>query len=373
VFSPLFARYNHWATGRGLLLALLPLFLAAVLRRPTLGSLAGAVILGLSLPLAHKAGLVALAVILPALALSLLLPRWRSPAWRLVLALAALGAGWGLAPGHAPVWSPARAAPFAGQIAFRLALIAPLAAAGLLATSDWVTRPAWRAMLVAGLATFPGVCYREMYGALLALPFLAFAAAVGVERVAAAFAGRRATAFGVGVASLTVLAAVAVVAERSRHATPPAVWRAARFLDRLDPAGPYEIVAPGRTRVQMQAYTRGCPRYPPARETDTRVRLAARPAPQSDRRARLQGWVQYVRNLLELEGSEREWYAQPPRAYIVTVAGEGTVPANVALLYDAGGVRIYGPLEQRGALPGSWDPQPEIGSSPNQDSTRVTP
>jgi len=66
-FSPVFVRYNHWATGRGLFLALFPLFILSIIRLPGLKAWGGLLLTGLLMTLSHKAGCVAV----PALLLSL--------------------------------------------------------------------------------------------------------------------------------------------------------------------------------------------------------------------------------------------------------------------------------------------------------------
>ncbi len=101
-FSPVFMRYNHWATGRGLFIAIFPLFLLALInlskievqkvekRRAlfVMGNLAGLISLGIFLTLSHKAGLIALLLILasllPGILLSRLNWRWLAPALTII-------------------------------------------------------------------------------------------------------------------------------------------------------------------------------------------------------------------------------------------------------------------------------------------------
>ena len=66
----IFMRYVHWGTGRGVYLAILPLFVWGLLQLHRRAGWLMAIVAGLSLILAHKAGIPTLLVLLPVVALT---------------------------------------------------------------------------------------------------------------------------------------------------------------------------------------------------------------------------------------------------------------------------------------------------------------
>jgi len=147
------------------------------LLNPRPAGLWAAAALAVLLGLGHKAGLVAVALIAPAFLLSLALKRWTRHSL-VATALLLMGVA---AVALASDRFAATPLNLLVRPATRLAFLAPLALAGFLARDEWMSDPRWKAMLIASVATVPLLFAREMYGALLALPFAAFAAAAGVR------------------------------------------------------------------------------------------------------------------------------------------------------------------------------------------------
>jgi hypothetical protein len=349
VFSPVFMRYNYWATGRGLLMGLLPLFLLALFSLPRLCAIAGLVVMIPLLGLAHKAGSVA-AVLIPVLfALSPILILFRTKWLPLILLLPALAIG-SLMGGHG-----------VGNLSFRLlnrlALLMPLALAGWVGASlrprggaatghGWLTRPAWRAMLAGGLATLPLVFTDTMYGTMLALPFMAFAGAVGLHWILSGCSATRTRLILASTTLLTALFAVIIVVHQSLDSPPEPVYQAALFLERHDPKGPFRIEAPGRARMQIQAYVSGCPRFNVTTRANSTLRAHWPPPRPENWRHGAGTLIGYLRGILFLEGSNTDWYGGAERVYFVTIGGKGPVPTDQPLLFESGNVAVFGPSPQ---------------------------
>jgi hypothetical protein len=345
-FSPVFVRYNHWATGRGLFLAILPLFLWSLLELPRRRALVPATAAAALLLLSHKAGLVAVGLITASLAFAALLPR-TDRRWLLATLLVPFVV-------LALLISPSAGGPvslsvitgFARQCLTRFGWYVPAAGVGLLLAGGWFALPARRRLVPAALLTFPLAFHREMYGALLALPFVALAAAEGafwLARIRPTWA--RAVQWAVAV--LTAAAALTVVVHRSRDALRPAVCRAALFLEAYDPAGPLRVEAPDDlTRGRIQAYLSGCPRFEAHAPAESRVTFARPPPLRGPPRARAQEWINYLRSFAGVADAGTDWYGKSPRVYQVAVAAEGRPPPGAKLLYDRDGVRVFAPVGQ---------------------------
>ena len=352
VFSPVFLRYNYWATGRGLLLALLPLYLLTLLRLPALFRKAADrpiplilwfpefLTMSILLALAHKAGLIG-AFLIPLLFLMsplLTVARGRWVLW--ILVFVAAGCGFALA-GYSPVVLMLR-------LATRFAWMVPLAVLGLCAAPDRFTTSGTRAMLSGGLATFVLSCTPDMYGALLALPFVTYAAIIGfdfwVDRWP--LATPRASWItcrepGPILVSLTLLAALAIIINQASDAPGRSLYRAAQFIERDDPTGPFRIEAPGRARTQIQAYVSGCPRFTVVTGNSDGIHFHPPPAitgnPAHDARA----WIDYLRKALDLKDASTDWYGTGDKIYSVTVNGEGVAPRGGSAVFQDGSVQVF--------------------------------
>lgn len=337
VFSPVFMRYNYWATGRGLLLALLPIYLIILFRlsrlprsmfdvRCLIFNVLSLFFLSLLLAMSHRAGYVG-AILIPLLFLAspiLALLRGR---WGLILALCgALVIGLSLTGGN-PVTEVTR-------LLTRFGWLLPLAGIGLYSAPSQFTPPSARAMLAAGLATLALSCTTDMYGALLALPFITFIATTG-------FATLPPGPYPSLVMILTGLTALVIVANQAKDSPDESVYQAARFIEQHDPRGPFRIEAPGRARTRIQAYVSGCPRFTVDPGTEPELTVAPPPGwtgkPAHDARQ----WTGYLRRMLDLRGTSTDWYGGGSKVYYITIDGEGVLPVGAKLLFTHGNVKVF--------------------------------
>ncbi|MDI6774231.1 MAG: hypothetical protein QME60_02385 [Verrucomicrobiota bacterium] len=341
VFSPVFLRYNHWATGRGLFLAVFPLFLLCAISAPRLASRAAAVLLGLLLTLTHKTGWIAVSIVLLAVLLARLLPRRRPRFVTALLLLIALVAGVGLS---APSFMPPALGSLAAYVhdsGARFAWMLPFALLGAVLFAGHLDKAPWR-FVVCGLVLTLPIAGGEMYGAMIALAFVTIAATAGFTWLALTMPRYRLVLRSVMVA-LTVLQAAAVIGHRSATATPRRIREAARFLEARDPHGPLAVVAPesGAARQQLQAYLSGAPRFETVSNPTLGVGLRSPPPwRQSPRRLAAQ-WLAYFRNPFDWRGVENLQHGKSRRVYYVTVDGQGQRPDAAAPIYDSAGVAIY--------------------------------
>jgi hypothetical protein len=169
-------------------MGLLPLFLLALLSLPRLAAIGGLFVMLPLLGLAHKAGLVAAVMIPVCFALSPIVGRLRTKWTPVILLIPSLAVS--LLIGGTGISS------LLFRPLSRLALLIPLSFAGWIGAallprvvrstdSGWMERHSSRAMLVGGLATLPLVFANDMYGTLLALPFIAFSGTVGLQWIVA--------------------------------------------------------------------------------------------------------------------------------------------------------------------------------------------
>ena len=141
--------------------------------------------------------------------------------------------------------------------------------------------------------------------------------------------------------AMTLLASLAILINQAMDSPSHSLYRAALFLERYDPKGPFRIEAPGRARTQMQAYVSGCPRF--TVEAGDTATMGLRPPPgwsghpQRDARS----WIDYLRVMLELRGASTDWYGGGTKVYVFTVDGKGTIPPKGKLLFKDGSVELY--------------------------------
>lgn len=339
-FSPVFLRYNHWATGRGVFLALLPLLLLGFLEWPRWRAWLLIPAVSVLLVLSHKAGLVAVVVIGIAAPLALLVPR-RDIRWLRIAALMPFVAAAVLLSGHLPYGVLG----FARKAVTRFGWYVPVAALALLGVRSWWANPAWRRLFPAALLTFPLAFHKEMYGAMLALPFVCHAATAGLDFLFELWPAR-ARALALTAAALTAVSGLAIVANRTITATERRVWQAARFLEQYDPAGPFRIEAPGMARAQIQAYCSGCPRFEVSAAGPAQFVVRAPPPLRGAPEAVAQAWIDYLRHAFAAGDAEVSWYGRNPRFYQVTLDERGPVPRGTKLLYERDGVRLFAPEAQ---------------------------
>lgn len=338
VFSPVFVRYNHWATGRGLCLALLPLFVLCLIRVPDRGAVAGAIACGVLLALCHKAGLVA-AVLLPlAAASAVLVPRHAGPRARAIVVCLFLGAGLLFAPALEWPQPLGRIAGMAWLGLSRFGWMLPVAVIGLVCAIP-LQDSRWRRLVPAALLGLPPAFAADMYGAMIALPFVVLATTCGLDALERRVGRPRWLPTAVCIA--TVACAAAVVVRRSLNATPRRVRAAAVYIESLDPQGPFRIEGPGRTPGRMQAYVSGCPRFRVTRGES--VGFAFRPLPPThhDLRRAFREWIRYLRAPFALHGVETSWYGDPDRVYRVRIDGQGPPSEGGTPIYARDGVEVF--------------------------------
>jgi hypothetical protein len=342
IFSPVFLRYNYWAIGRGLFMTLLPLFVLGLLRANRLSGILTALVIAPLLALSHKTGPVAittLPLIFLASLVSFRIPiigenrRWRFilPASLLLLSLAA---GF-LIVDQSPLLSAIR-------ITTRLAFLFPLAIAGLL-LPPLARRlsPAQHAMTLAALVTLPFVFTEYMYGSLIASLFLACLATFGLTALTPHFTIVGQYRLHRTTITLTVLTALTIIGNQAADSPSRDVVRAAQFIEKRDPLGPFQVVAPGLTRPRMQAYLSGCPRFSATVTPQSTLKIQPPPVLTGNLRRDAQHVADYLRNGLRLSDASSDWYGKGNKVYYVTVGGQGERPANTKLLFTSGNVSVY--------------------------------
>lgn len=339
VYSPVFTRYNHWATGRGLMVSVLPLFLLALLKLPSLRAVLLALFSAALLGLSHKAGSVAVLLLPPAALLSLCLPRARRPYLALFLGALSLAACLALAPS---MLFPQPMGSFAGvawKSVSRFGWYLPVAILGSLAPLPWTARGNRRKLLLPLIATFPLACAAEMYGALIALPFVCAAATDGLLWILERYPARR-RALTIGITAASVLAALCIVGRRSATATPRRVRLAAAFLEKHNGSQPCLIEAPGMARRQIQGYLSTCPPIRVTADRGAPMFLKPHPRLHANPRVLFDEWTDYLREALAIEDAEVQWAGPGIPVYYIHIDGEGTYPQSARELYHADNIRI---------------------------------
>lgn len=341
LLAPVFIRYTHWATGRGLFMALFPGFLwfcltpSRKLHRWIV--LAG---IGLLLLLSHKVSLVAIPLTLLLLIGYKFISPPRSRIALLAIGIGIIGVGWFFSGAELNLsggLSPLR------HLAVRFGVLGLLLLPGIDALRHSSITPMDRFFFWGLVLTLPLACAGEMYGALPALPFIVWAAVRGYLREDD-LPERFRVILQYSALALVALGAGAILLERSLHAMPRKVYEAAQFLEQLDPRGPFRIEAPGMARRQIQAYVSGCPRFPPSSAMKTKASVQPLPSFKDDGRSFYSEAIHYLRHWIILDIDDFAWYGANPRIYYFQIDGVGNVPANSPLLYENKGVRLFGPV-----------------------------
>lgn len=340
LLAPVFMRYNYWATGRGFLLALLPAYLLTLFRTgfyrqastplaiPFRSRLPALLVMTGLLALSHKAGFVGVVIIPLLFMASPLLAAVRGRLALVPLLLLAMGGGFALAS-FAPgllIW----------RWVTRFGVLVPLAVAGLVAGPRCFATPPARAMMSAFLALLALSSTPDMYGALLALPFITFVAVAGAGEM---MEPRPWLVKGVAVAS--VVGAIAIVVNQATDSPPGTVYRTAQFLEQHDPTGPYRIEAPGRIRTQVQAYVAGCPRFTVEAGERASIRLHRPPALTGTLPRDARHWIDYLRDLLDVKDASTDWYGSAGKLYTITTSTNDPVPSGSRLIHSEGQVNLY--------------------------------
>ncbi len=340
-YAPVFVRYTHWATGRGLFLAIFPAFIALLLSRPRHKAWPIAILVGILLLLSHKVALVAIPLLILAMSLSLILPRKSSRVSIGILTVPALLAAAAIVTPQGLPFPLGQLSGLAYTGITRFAWMIPAALIGLLLPRNLLQQRVLHSLFPATLLAIPLAYERHMYGALIALPFVTMMAVTGMETLLSLKPGWRTVVTRI-LLVLTLIGAVGIVANRSRIATPQDIKDAALFLEHHDPSGPFRIEAPGRVRTQVQAYASGCPRICVSAGTDFAVSLPSPPPfRNTPPRALLSQWASYCRSLLSVSEIKTSWYGDGSRTYYFVVDRKGTVPQEGKLIYDKDSIQIF--------------------------------
>lgn len=348
VFSPVFLRYSFWATGRGLFMALLPLFALSLLHGLRVGTLPAALGCALLLGMSHKAAMAAVplvpiaflagALVFPAEPSHSSPPQGFSRLVRIglpcVFIMGALAAGYTVAQHSA--WT------MATRLTTRLAFLMPLYLFGSLFL--FLPRngaPPSRAMAMMALLALPAVCTDLMYGSLIASLFITYPAAIGIEQLLSHSSPNTRPRLLAPTVAAMLIPAIMIIVHQSADSPSRDVVRVAGFLNRHDPLGPYRIEAPGITRTRIQAYLDGCPRFNVFAPDQTGLKPMPLPQLTGPLHKDVRILTDYLRHWIVLPDASTDWYGTDPKVYFVTVDGAGQVPAGARLLFTSGNVSLY--------------------------------
>ncbi len=355
--SPVFIRYAHWGTGRGLFLAVFPALIATALpsdhppkkyacyRRAAL-----ILCLSLLLLLTHKVALAGVPLLLASAWASRFIPvpRHKPLRFAVLILFSAFGAAIvspALLPGVAGI-----AGGLLKTSVSRFAWMIPLALIGLAfqprADEDTAEKQASRHLqnflFIAALPALALTFERQMYGALYALPLITIAAVSGVKRITVLFSAKHRHLIFAFFLVLSIIAAITTVVVRSQIATSPELRRAAQFLEQHDPEGPFVVHSPGITRTRIQAYVSGCPRFKVRTGSASVVQWPELPRFTCYLQQDLDAGIQWLRRLLSLSDTETLWYGNVNREYYFIINGKGKkAPANGDLIYDQDRILIF--------------------------------
>ncbi len=377
IYTPVFTRYTHWATGRGLFLALFPLLLATMIppnsriddqpdklitsRDPFSVfqyfrfSVFQIFPLLLLLSLSHKVGFIIALSFIPIYLSGFLVPKQSR---RMLVIISILPSAVLALFVVSRTMLPFPAGNAIGIVRYsltRFGILMPLAILGLIAPVNLFANIKWRRLYPLMLIAIPLAFERHMYGALIAAPLITLAATEGVVWLW----GKSSVASNQHPAdqqaknllalssklffAITIAFAIATVVHRSRIATSRPVYHAAQFLEQHDPLGPYIINAPGRVRTQVQAYVSGCPRFNLTTGTNSVIKISAPPNIKGNPRKVLQNWTTYMRGFMTVPEIATDWYGKNPRRYYITINDQGTHPPEAKQIYNKNGVKIYTP------------------------------
>lgn len=354
VTAPVFVRYSHWATGRGLFLALFPALLyllthrGAWLSKNSSGSLyskwilwfLALILISFALVMSHKVAWVALLLILFSSCLARWFPRNRmikTGAIFFCLVIATL-----IANRMFFASVPGKLAGMLWSIATRFSWLFPAALIAWLVPHTPLYQKSpfsrWALLLCIPLALDP-----QMYGALIALPLIvAYAVPLAIDLLMhERIRPYRSIVIAILI-TMFLLPSIVVVISRSVRAIPDDIKTAAIFLDQHDPTGPSRVHAPGLLRNHIQAYVSGCPRFTLSGNPKMTFRLPSPPdTPLALSRDNVFTWTAWLRNIIAIEGLQVSWYGDNPTHYIFVTQGGNKAPQTGTCIYDSETVKIY--------------------------------
>jgi hypothetical protein len=141
--------------------------------------------------------------------------------------------------------------------------------------------------------------------------------------------------------ALILIPALVIVINQTRDSPSESLYRAACFIEKMDPRGPFRIEAPGAARRQIQAYVSGCPRFTVQADPSPIIELP-RPPPWTGSPIRdAQAWTRFFRSMFRLSGASTDWYGTGNKVYYVTVDYHGLVPPQVRKLFQDRNVEVF--------------------------------
>lgn len=336
--APVFVRYAHWGTGRGFFLALLPLFVGALARLPRASAWPLCIGSGILLTLSHKTGLVAVALLPLLRLLAPVFPKKR-PVMATILILCSFAGSLSFAPCN---FLPGIAGCVAGLAYTDLVrfgwMLPTLVVVAVFAPRRIFTLSTSGYMWL-GLAILMPVSHHiQMYPAMVFLPFAVYGGMAALKALREALP-QQSLRIAYLIAALTLAGATGIVAKRSIDATPERIHRAAMFVERLDPQGPF-VVKAGNSRARIQGILTGCPRFEAGIDP---TQSPSRPKPPPLRgpvRATVNAWAAYLRNALSVE-STTDWYGDTSLQYWFIIDGDIHPPQNGEVIYDQDDVKVY--------------------------------
>jgi len=342
VFSPVFLRYAHWATGRGFFMAVFPFVLVGAAGLPRARSFALLAVSSCLLLLSHKTALVTLPVLATCIpAVLLVRPGW-TPRW-MAAGCAAAGTAALLLSG--PLFLPGiagRAIGAAALSASRFGAMLPPAIFLLLAAGSLPSaHRSIRATLPAAVFFLTLSHDSDMYAALPATAFVSLAAAAGLRSFETfSLTKRFGRHFAVAVFAFAVVCTALVIGRRSLLATTRSEYRAAQVIEKLDPSGPMLIEAPGWARRHIHGYVSGCPRFTVTAGSGT-LQLEPPPGMAASPSATVRQWIAWARDFVSVKDVAVDWYGSPAVTYWVRIRGEGHAPPDATLIHRDNEIEVW--------------------------------
>lgn len=344
-FSPVFIRYTHWATGRGMLLAILPLLILAALPDPIpnrknnlLRRIIMFTTIATACTLAHKAAWVAIPILIVLMCIPLPPRKRPSPLMLRFGTLAITGIIIAIITSRGPPLSSAAIINTVRTAIVRFAWMLPFAITTWWLHSNNLHAPPNRRFLQLALIPMLILAFDPyMYGALIALPIITLLAMSCLIDHPPPIALAQNTAITI----ITLAAALTIIIQRSQLAATPELRRASQYLEQHEPEIPYQVQAPGIHRSRILAYVTGCARF--TITPTAQPRLTWNTPPQQFQLSP-EGWsdiTAWLRNIAHLDNLQVDMYASPARTYHFIINNQGTAPANATLIYNQDNIQIH--------------------------------
>ncbi len=333
ILAPVMVRYGHWATGRGLFMALFPLMMLAMVHRSTSHVWLHGLPVFILLAMAHKVAWPVLVIGLILLALRTLLRNAPVPCRYLFVVAGIVGC---------LAWLPLLGLAGWMRLAIgRFVCLLPLSVLAVTVISKHPINLQETTLWLGTCMALPAALDPSMYGALPATLFLTWGGVYGLVVLQ-----QKQPLWYPHLFKLIMLSAgigaLAVVMVRSSQAMPLRLEKAARFLDQQVPEGPIQLTGPGRPVNQVQAYLRACP-LPSVDHTGTAAIQWRRPPGFSGSIDQTgQAWASYFRNPFDWKGFAIHYYGKSPQRYHLSINGvNDQLISNATCVYHDGPVALW--------------------------------